>query len=163
MSKAKWATIAFATLATLLLIFAVGWIWFGWGYIADNRAILDSLPVPPGVERISVGSGSYSEDELALTPPDGWGTHATYQAPPEASREEVIGFYLSKLSPEWRSCVEDHPVTSLLTGEETGAVWKSVCFTRGSSLINLNANVMEGRHKYVIYVDHDKGDERCNG
>ena len=62
-------------------------------------------------------------------------------------------------------CVEDYPVTSILTGEETGAVWKSVYFTRGSSLVSLNANVMskEGRHTYDISVNHDKGVEPCDG
>ena len=53
--------------AVLTLI--VGWVWFGWGYIASNRLLLNSLPVPPEAERIWVGSSPYIRDEQLLSPP----------------------------------------------------------------------------------------------
>ena len=47
----KWR---YAALLAVLLTFisTVGWVWFGWGYIADNKGILASLPAPQGVQRI---------------------------------------------------------------------------------------------------------------
>ena len=72
------------------LVFLVGWFWFGWGHIAANSALLESLPVPSGAEQIRVDSHSYDSDELPITPPDGWATLATYSAPPDANREQLL-------------------------------------------------------------------------
>ena len=120
--------------ALLLLTPVVGRVWLGWGYIADNEKILDSLPVPPGAQRISVRSHSYSSEELIFIPPDGWGTLATYQAPAEASKDDIVDFYSSRLSPEWRYCVTYVNTFDLLT-RETGVVMTGVSFTRGLSLV----------------------------
>ena len=51
--KWRYAALLAAVLAALLtFISTVGWVWFGWGYIADNKGILASLPAPQGVQRI---------------------------------------------------------------------------------------------------------------
>ena len=118
MSGRKRAAILFGVVALLLLTLVVGRVWFGWGYIADNEKILDSLPVPPGAQRISVRSHSYSSEELIFIPPDGWGTLATYQAPAEASKDDIVDFYSSRLSPEWRYCVTYVNTFDLLTRED---------------------------------------------
>ncbi len=167
MSKKKYAAILFGLLATVLLTIMIGRVWFGWGYISDNEELLDSLPVPPGAQRISVGSSSYKFDESIMTPPEGWDTEATYQAPPEASREDIANFYISKLSPEWRYCVEDTPILNISTGEEKTRVMGSAhFFIKGSALVVIGTLNMlsdgphtflsDGTHTFGIAVDHKR-------
>ena len=50
------------------LVFLVGWFWFGWGHIAANSDLLESLPIPPEAEQIRVDSHPYESDELPITP-----------------------------------------------------------------------------------------------
>ena len=94
------------------LVFLVGWFWFGWGYITANSDLLESLPIPHGAVQIRVDSHRYESDELPITPPDGWGTRATYSAPPDATKEEIVDFYISRLSPDWESCIDSYSIAS---------------------------------------------------
>ena len=160
----KRAAILFGVVALLLLTPVVGRVWLGWGYIADNEKILDSLPVPPGAQRISVRSHSYSSEELIFIPPDGWGTLATYQAPAEASKDDIVDFYSSRLSLEWRYCVTYVNTFDLLT-RETGVVMTGVSFTRGLSLVRIDILNMttEGPHRFDISVDHERDFDTCAG
>ena len=173
MSGRKRAAILFGVVALLLLTTVVGRVWLGWGYIADNEKILDSLPVPPGAQRISVDSRPYSSQESVFIPPDGWGTLATYQAPAEASSDYIVDFYSSRLSAEWRYCVNyvnTHDVLILETGvdlpdQEPGVVMTGVSFTRGLSLVSIYILSMttEGPHSYEIFVDHEREFDTCAG
>ena len=164
MSGRKRAAILFGVVALLLLTTVVGRVWLGWGYIADNEKILDSLPVPPGAQRISVDSHPYSSQEFVFIPPDGWGTMATYQAPAEASSDYIVDFYLSRLSAEWRYCVNYVNTFDLLT-RETGEVMTGVSFTRGLSLVRIDILNMttEGPHRFDISVDHERDFDTCAG
>ena len=108
---------AAALAALLLLTLTLGCSWLGrWGYIAANEEILDSLPVAPGALRLTVSSTYCTAGDSIFSAPDGWSTLATHQAPPEASREDIVDFYLSELPAEWQSCVVsdtiDDPSTS---------------------------------------------------
>ena len=53
-----------------------------------------------------MGSHPYEGDELIFTPPDGWGTRATYKAPPDVPRESIVDFYLSEFSETERKRLE---------------------------------------------------------
>ena len=69
------ATLVLLALTTMVaIVFTVGWFWFGWQDIAQNRLILRSLPVPPGAERNNVDSYGYSRDDSFITPPGSWST-----------------------------------------------------------------------------------------
>ena len=158
MGKKKYAAISLGvTAAFVLLAFAIGQFWFGWGYTADNEDILDSLPVPSGSQRIWMGSHPYEGDELIFTPPDGWGTLATYQTPPDASRERIVDFYLSELLPYWQSCLSDISVVDLATGKMTKMMGNAIFVQKSSyvSVDTLNMS-MDGPRTFDIYVDHDR-------
>ena len=91
-----------AALAVLLLVtLAVGGAWLvRWSYIDANKKLLNSLPAPPGAQRMSVTSNGYGG---AYPWSDGWGTLATYRSTSDASAEDIVNFYLSELSSEWLS------------------------------------------------------------
>ena len=84
-------------------------------------------------------------------PPDGWGTRATYQAPPETSREDIVDFFLSELSPEWQSCVIEINVVEAATGKST-QMMGGASFTRGSSVVSIDTDNMldEAPHTFDI-------------
>ena len=144
--------IAFPLLAIGALVLVVGWFWFGWGYIASNQDILNSLPEPPGVERIWEGSNPYRSGEMAVIPPDGWGTRATFRAPPEITREHVVRFYIKELTPAWEACVE----TDFIVGDERRNMMGNAIFGKGAALVSIDTKNMISGDKYDIYVDHDR-------
>ena len=100
---------------------------------------------------------------------------ATYQAPAEASSDYIVDFYLSRLSAEWRYCVNyvnTHDVLILETGvdlpaQEPGVVMTGVSFTRGLSLVRiyiLSMNMRtEGPHRFEIFVNHEGDFDPCTG
>ena len=149
-------------IALLLSIVVVGRCWFGWSYIADNKELLDSLPVAPGVERISVVSSSYSSDELVFIPPDGWGTRATYRAPPDVSEKDVVDFYISNLSPQWQYCENYVNSIDLLT-RERGVVTTGVFFKRGPARVSVDIlNMTQAPHSFDIAVNHNADSDPCD-
>ena len=147
-----------------LLMLAVGWFWFGWGYVANNEEILDSLPVPPGTHNIWTGSHPYSGNELIFSPPDGWGTLATYVAPPGTSREGIVDFYQSQLSPEWQSCVDQINVVEL-SGTSTKMMGNAF-FVNGTALVSIDTQNITTDYPptFDIFVDHQRDfDPSCHG
>ena len=101
------ATLALLALTTMVaIVFTVGWFWFGWQDIAQNRLILRSRPVPPGAERTNVDSYGYSRDDSFITPPGSWSTLAEYYFD-DYDQEFLAEFYISRLSGEWQHCVRD--------------------------------------------------------
>ena len=144
----------------------MGWNWCGWGYVASNRALLNSLPVPPGVERIGVDSNSYRAGDIAVTPPGGWGTTATYQAPEGTTREDVVRFYIQELSPDWELCVDTVTMAGRGVRGEGVNIMGNARFGKGSAYVSINTLHMRSidpqgginlapRDTYNIYVDHD--------
>ncbi len=161
--KWKYAAMLFGLLLALsLLTVAVGWFWFGWGYIANNKEMLDSLPAPPGVQRTSVVSSSYSSAELVFIPPDGWGTRATHRAPPEVSEEDVVDFYISNLSSQWRYCKNYITTIDLLT-RERGVVMAGLFFTKGSARVSVDIlNMKQPPHSFDIGVKYNADSDPCD-
>ena len=94
-------------LAGIVVVCLVGTFWFGWWEIYQNRRILNSLPVLPSAQLISINSYAYGRVDLfwahLLFPPDGWNTQAVFTLN-GYSRNEVKEFYISNLSPEWKLC-----------------------------------------------------------
>ena len=81
-----------ALVGLTILVPAVGFIWFGWWDIPQNRKVLDSLPLPPGAELIDVDSEpNYTADTLVY--PDSWSTLATYRIP-DHTPEYLTEFYI---------------------------------------------------------------------
>ena len=138
------------------LVFLVGWFWFGWGHIAANSDLLESLPIPPGAEQIRVNSHAYESDELPITPPDGWGTLATYSAPPDATREEIVDFYISQLSPHWKSCIDTDSIVPV-SGQKRSEMGNAQ-FSRKKAYVSVdtkNINATSRSQTFDVYVDHD--------
>ena len=133
------ALIALTVIVTI--VFTLGWFWFGWQDIAQNRLILRSLPVPPGVERTNVSSSGYSNDDSFITPPGSWSTLAEYHFD-DYDREYLSEFYISGLSDEWQHCVRD-----LVPG-----VW----LVKDNVLVGVdtsNAPTLKGPGSFEIHVD----------
>ncbi len=83
-SLRKCVAVLFMLLAAMgLLTVTFGWLWLGWGYIAENEELLDSLTVPLGVQRIRIGSHSYTKDYGGLVPPDGGERERPTKPPPK--------------------------------------------------------------------------------
>ena len=139
------------------LVFLVGWFWLGWGYIPANSDLLESLPVPLGAEQIRVSSHVYESDELPITPPDGWSTLATFSAPPDATREEVVDFYISRLSPTWKSCIETASIYVVVSGKMRTEMGNAL-FSREQAFVSVdtkNLNAASRSQTFDVYVDHD--------
>ena len=103
-AKAKTPIIAVGIVTTLVAI--VGFVWLGWWDIAQNRRVLSTLPVPPGTERVEIDSHPVARDDLLYSPPRFWSTAATFEIP-GYSREYLLDFYVSRLSPEWEYCIRE--------------------------------------------------------
>ena len=77
------------------LVFLVGWFWFGWGHITANSDLLESLPIPPGVEQIRVDFHAYESDELPIPPrTDGAPLPRTLHPPMLPGRKLLISIFL---------------------------------------------------------------------
>ena len=91
-----------ALVGLTILVPAVGFIWFGWWDIPQNRKVLDSLPLPPGAELIDIDSEpNYRINTLIY--PHSWSTLAKYQIPSHTP-EYLTEFYISELRSKWNYC-----------------------------------------------------------
>ena len=136
----------------------MGLVWLG--YIASNRLILNSLPVPPEAERIWVGSSPYLRNEQLFSPPAGWGTRATYRVPPDTIRNDIVDFYVSNLSPSWGACVRFATVPGRT--EKVVLPAGSAILIRRKAYVSINTYAMNRRfsnHTYDIYVDHERNSD----
>lgn len=96
------------TLVTMaILVPTVGFVWFGWWDIAQNRKVLDALPLPPGAELYYMDSDpNYTAESLII--PHSWSTLAKYRAPGYTS-EYLVDFYVSRMWSKWDYCVFPSP------------------------------------------------------
>ena len=100
----------------------------GWGDTNANEAILHSPPLPPEAQRLRHEPHSIAKDESFLTPPDGWAILMTYQVPPGTTRDDILDFYTSRLSPEWHWCMHYIQTRNVET-EERGVELGGADFT----------------------------------
>ena len=136
-------------LAIIALVTIVGLIWFGWWDIAQNRRILASLPLPPGAERIEIDSHPVAWKDNFLAPPRSWSTAATF-AIPGHSREYLLDFYVSRLSPEWDHCIR--------------VFTPGVFFTRDNYTVSLSTEGASSPTRdgsFSIHISQDGGNLPC--
>ena len=91
-----------------------------------------------------------------MLPPDGWGTRATYSAPSAAAREEIVDFYVSRLSAAWRSCIDTDAIVAF--SGRVSTEMGNVRFTRGNAYVSVdtrNVDAASGPRTFDVYVDHD--------
>ena len=74
----------------------------------------------------------------------------------ELSREGIVDFCRSRLSPEWISCVDTDNVFNPATGERTEEMGNAL-FWRGSAYVSIDTYGLsvDGRHTFDVYVDGD--------
>ena len=103
-AKAKTPVIAVGIVTTLVAI--VGFVWLGWWDIGPKPAGPEHPASPPGTERVEIDSHPVARDDLLYSPPRFWSTAATFEIP-GYSREYLLDFYVSRLSPEWEYCIRE--------------------------------------------------------
>ena len=156
--------IIFAGLALVIVTFVitVGWVWLGWGYIAQNRWLLKSVPVPAGAELIYVRSGGgYGPDDSVLTPPKGWGTRARFMVS-GYTRQEIVDFYVSQMPSDWEYCLRLHPDHG--EGSDSRLVeLLGIRFVRSDAIVSIDTSSLSARGSswFDIYVDHDSDRHAC--
>jgi hypothetical protein len=90
-----------------LVILAVGCGESAADYVSENMRIVESLPEMPGSKRVRVESDWYNECDPGYT------THAIYEAPPNVTAEEVVRFYIERMSSDWQYTRQDIPVANI--------------------------------------------------
>ena len=136
--------------ALVALVAVAGFVWFGWWDIAQNRRILASLPLPPGTERIEIGSHPVTQNDLLLSPPEYWGTLARFEIP-GYSREYLADFYISRLSAEWEYCMK-----------YVALGWLFVKDDYTVSLSTMGASSPTGGGSFEIHISPNGGRNPCN-
>ena len=73
-----------------------------------------------------------------------------------------MDFYLTKLSPNWQSCVRYVNADNPLTGERHTTIGNAY-FMKGKALVAIDTYGMAyaGRGTFDIYVDHERHIEPC--
>ena len=145
------------------MVVTVGWVWFGWGYIAQNRWLLKSVLVPVGAERIYVRSGGgYGPDGMVVTPPEGWGTRVRYRVT-GYTRQAIVDFYVSEMPGDWDHCLRLYPDYGENPGDRL-VVLLGVHFVRGDSMVSIDTSSISGLGSgwFDIYVDYDSGRDPCD-
>ncbi|MYE39415.1 MAG: hypothetical protein F4X27_04215 [Chloroflexi bacterium] len=149
------ALIAAGVLASLVAV--VGVFWFGWYETRQNRELLVALPVYPGAEVVQDFPHASESDENPLTPPDKWVILRAYRVPVGATGEEVAGFYMDNMPPEWERCLRHASTYEPETGEE-GVEFTGVAFIRERERTFMSVDVLgmeSGRRQYGVYLERD--------
>jgi hypothetical protein len=111
------------------------WTQLNSGRVDANMAILDAAPVYPGASEIQrLTQQSSGEDVLPV--PDEIVTSVLFSPPADATQEDVVSFYVTRLKPEWT------PRTRVITGsgpdlDETAPTSYRVDFSRDDDCLSL--------------------------
>ena len=121
----------------------------------ENSSLLESLPLYPGAREAARRAQTY-DDEGGLPLPEGVVTTVVYVPPPDATQEEVVRFYLSRLD-GW-----DRDTTTIpAPGEKDEDVYR-VQLTRGENCLTLMTYGMapsaEGEERsYALAASTEQG------
>ena len=96
----------------------------------ENARLLESLPLYPGASETARRAQAYSS-EGALPLPQGVVTTVVYVPPRDATQEDVVRFYISRLQ-SWESRTRTAPAL-----EGAGEIVYRVDFTRGDECVVL--------------------------
>lgn len=118
----------------------------------DNVAILDSLPLPPDVERLGLRSVPQRRGESG--PVVGASTIATYSSA-SLSSDAILGFFEERLVPDWHIWFDTFPCHSLDPRQPCTAR-TFLRASRGSAFISVDmGNIETTAITFDIYVDAD--------
>lgn len=149
---------AFVVLALGAGIAYAAWTQLDAGRIDANEDVLASLPRFPGsseVDRLT-----QTEADGVLPVPDEVVTSVLYAPPADASQAEIVEFYVSRLTPEWRA-----ETSTVTVGDEAGAATSPsafrVDFSRGEDCVRLLTYGMApghfGRRTFALAAESGGG------
>ena len=149
---------AFVLLALGAGIAYAAWTQLDAGRIDANEEVLASLPRFPG--SVEVDRLTQTEADGALPVPDEVVTSVLYAPPASATQADVLEFFVSRLTPEWRA-----ETTTVTVGDEEqaapGATAFRVDFSRGEDCVQLLTYGMApghfGRRTYALSAEGGQG------
>jgi hypothetical protein len=149
---------AFVLLALGAGIAYAAWTQLDAGRIDANEELLASLPRFPG--SVEVDRLTQTEAGGALPVPDEVVTSVLFAPPAAATQAEVVEFYVSRLTPEWRA----QTTTVTVADEEQSATGTSafrVDFSRGEDCVQLLTYGMApghfGRRTFALSAEGGHG------
>lgn len=147
----------------VLLALGAGIAYAAWtqldaGRIEANEEVLASLPRFPGSTEIDRLTQTEADGTLPI--PDEVVTSVLYAPPAGATQAEVVEFYVSRLTPEWRA-----RTTSVTVADQeqaaTGASAFRVDFSRGEDCVRLLTYGMAkghfGRRTFALAAESGEG------
>ena len=140
----RWVIRLAKTTPLVAAVILVGWIWFGLGEFFFLGSIANGLPQPPNTDRIRhwpSGSSSSRGDMINFTPPDSWGMRETYIVPAGITQYEIMDFYISQLTPEWRWCPRQ---------DDAGHLY-GVSFQKGTRRVGVDTQGLQNQSRSLQY------------
>jgi hypothetical protein len=147
----------------VLLALGAGIAYAAWtqldaGRIDANEEVLASLPRYPGSTEVDRLTQTEADGTLPI--PDEVVTSILYAPPAAATQAEVVEFYVSRLTPEWRA-----RTTSVTVADQeqaaTGASAFRVDFSRGEDCVRLLTYGMAkghfGRRTFALAAESGEG------
>jgi hypothetical protein len=149
---------AFVLLALGAGIAYAAWTQLDAGRIEANEEVLASLPRYPGSTEVDRLTQTEADGTLPI--PDEVVTSVLYAPPAAATQAEVVEFYVSRLTPEWRA-----RTTSVTVADQeqaaTGASAFRVDFSRGEDCVRLLTYGMAkghfGRRTFALAAESGEG------
>jgi hypothetical protein len=149
---------AFVLLALGAGIAYAAWTQLDAGRIDANEEVLASLPRYPGSTEVDRLTQTEANGTLPI--PDEVVTSILYAPPAAATQAEVVEFYVSRLTPEWRA-----RTTSVTVADQeqaaTGASAFRVDFSRGEDCVRLLTYGMAkghfGRRTFALAAESGEG------
>jgi hypothetical protein len=149
---------AFVLLALGAGIAYAAWTQLDTGRIDANEEVLASLPRYPGSTEVDRLTQTEADGTLPI--PDEVVTSVLYAPPAAATQAEVVEFYVSRLTPEWRA-----RTTSVTVADQeqaaTGASAFRVDFSRGEDCVRLLTYGMAkghfGRRTFALAAESGEG------
>jgi hypothetical protein len=152
---------AFVLLALGAGVAYAAWTQLDAGRIDANEEVLASLPRYPGSTEVDRLTQTEADGTLPI--PDEVVTSVLYAPPAAATQAEVVEFYVSRLTPEWRA-----RTTSVTVADQeqaaTGASAFRVDFSRGEDCVRLLTYGMAKGHfgRRTFALAAESGDGPCD-
>jgi hypothetical protein len=149
---------AFVLLALGAGIAYAAWTQLDAGRIDANEEVLASLPRYPGSTEVDRLTQTEADGTLPI--PDEVVTSVLYAPPAAATQAEVVEFYVSRLTPEWRA----RTTSVTVADQEQAAIGASafrVDFSRGEDCVRLLTYGMAkghfGRRTFALAAESGEG------